>query len=77
MQSVPITTRFVNLYPVYGDVYSIQFYLINFVSNLRQVCGVLKSTPVSSTNKSDCHSNIAEIIIESDIKHLTFKIKYN
>ena len=37
MQSVPITTKVVSTNPVYGEVYSIQHYVIKFVSDLRQV----------------------------------------
>ena len=41
MQSVIITTKAVSLNPVYGEVYSIQNYVIKFVSDLRQVDGFL------------------------------------
>ena len=37
VQSVPITIKVVTLNPVYGEVYSIQHYVIQFVSDLRQV----------------------------------------
>jgi len=33
MQSVPITTKIVSLNPVHGEVYSIQDYVIKFVSD--------------------------------------------
>jgi len=59
MQSVSITTKVVTLNPVHGKLYSIQHYVIKFVSDLRQVCGY----PVSSTNKIDCH-NITEILLK-------------
>jgi hypothetical protein len=39
VQSVPITTKIVSLNPTHGDVYSIQYYVIKFVSDLCQVCG--------------------------------------
>jgi hypothetical protein len=39
--SVPITTNVISSNPVYGDVYSIQHYVIKFVSDLRQVGGFL------------------------------------
>ena len=39
MQSVPITTKVVSLNPTRGEVYSIQHYVIKFVSDLRQVGG--------------------------------------
>ena len=41
MQSVPITTKVVSSNLVHGEVYSIQHYVIKFVSDLRQVCGFL------------------------------------
>ena len=55
MQSVPITTNIVSLNPVHGEVYSIQHYVIKFVSVLRHVGGVLR---FPSWN-----------IVESGIKH--------
>jgi hypothetical protein len=60
VQSVPITTNIVSLNPVHGKVYSIQHYVIKFVSDLRQVGGFLW---VSSTNKTDCHG-MAEILLK-------------
>ena len=41
VQSVHITTKAVSLYPVHGEVYSIQHYVIKFVSDLQQVGGFL------------------------------------
>ena len=38
-QSVPITTNFVNLKAAHGEVYSIQHYVIKFVSDLWKVGG--------------------------------------
>ena len=37
VQSVPITTKVVSLNPHHGKVYSMQYYMIRFVSDLRQV----------------------------------------
>ena len=37
MQLVPITTKVVSLNPIHGEVYSIQHYVIKFVSDFRQV----------------------------------------
>jgi hypothetical protein len=37
MQSVPITTEVVRLYPFHGEVYTMQLYMIKFLGNLRQV----------------------------------------
>jgi len=42
MKSVPITNKVVSLNPVQGEVYSIQHYVIKFVSDLRQVSGFLR-----------------------------------
>jgi hypothetical protein len=37
VQSVPITTKVVSSNPVHGEVYSMQYYVIKFISDLRQV----------------------------------------
>ena len=45
VQPEPITTKVVNSNPVYDEVYSIQYYVIKFVSYLRQsvvFSGILK-----------------------------------
>jgi len=52
VQSVPITTNVVSLNPT----------LIKFVSDLRQVGGFSQGTPVSSTNKTDCHDIIEKLL---------------
>ena len=41
MQSVPITTEVVSSNPIHGKVYSMQHYVIKFVSDLRQIGGFL------------------------------------
>ena len=43
MHSVPIATKVVSLNPAQGEVYSMQHYVIKFVSDLRQVCGILRT----------------------------------
>ena len=48
MQSVPITTNVVSSNPAHGEVYSIQNYVIKFVSDLRQVSGFFPGIPVSN-----------------------------
>jgi hypothetical protein len=67
MQSVPITTN-VSSNPAHGEVYSIQHYVIKFVSDLQQVGGflwVLRFPPRYNWN-----------IVESGIKlHKTKPIK--
>ena len=42
MQSVPITTGVVDSNPACGEGYSIQHYVIQFVSDLRRVGGFLR-----------------------------------
>jgi hypothetical protein len=42
MQSMPITTKVVSLNPAHSEVYSIQHYVLKFVSNLRQVGGFIQ-----------------------------------
>ena len=59
MQSVPITTKVVSSNPVHDEVYSMQHYVIKFVSEL---IGQWFS-PVSSTNKTD-HHDIDEILLK-------------
>ena len=51
--------------PTRGEVYSLQHYMIKFVSDLRQVSGFLwvLHTWLSSTNKTDCH-NITETLLK-------------
>jgi hypothetical protein len=39
---VPITTKVVSSNPVHGEVYSIQHYVIKFISDFRQVGGFLR-----------------------------------
>jgi len=45
MQSMPITRKVVNSNPAHDEVYSIQQYVIKFVSDLRQVGGYLRLLP--------------------------------
>jgi hypothetical protein len=61
VQSVPITIKVMSSTLVHSEVYSIQQYVIKFVSDLRQVGGFL-CTPVSSINKTDRH-DITEIVL--------------
>ena len=58
MQSVPVTTRVVGSSPVHGEVYSIQHYVIKFVS-----VWFSPGALVSSTGKTDRH-NITEILLK-------------
>ena len=45
IQSVPIITKVVSSIPVHGEVYSIQHYMIKFVSDLQQVGAFLRFPP--------------------------------
>jgi hypothetical protein len=45
VQSMSITTKIVSSNPIHGEVYSIQHYMIKFVSDLRQVGGFLQFPP--------------------------------
>ena len=45
VQSVPITTKIMSSNPIHGEVYSIQHYVIKFVSDLRRVDGFLQFPP--------------------------------
>jgi hypothetical protein len=56
---VHLTTKVVSLNPVHGEMYSIQHYVIQFVSDLRISPGTL----VSSINKTDLH-DITEILLK-------------
>jgi len=59
VQSMPITTKVVRSNPVY----SIQYYVIRFVKLSVTGRWFSQSTPVSSTNKIDCH-DITEILLK-------------
>jgi hypothetical protein len=45
MQSVTGITNVVSSNPVHGEMYSIQHYVIKFVSDFRQVIGFLRYIP--------------------------------
>ena len=63
MQSVPVTTKVVSSNLDQAEAYSIQHYVIKFVSDLRQVGCFLQGPPVSFTNKTDRH-DIIEILLK-------------
>jgi len=57
-----------------GEVYSIQHYVIKFVSDLRQVGDFLRVlTPVSSTNKIERH-DITEILLKVALNTITLAL---
>jgi hypothetical protein len=51
MQSVPIITKVVSSNPAHGEVYSIQHYVIKFVSDLQQVGGCHESKTKNKKTK--------------------------
>ena len=73
MQPVPITTNIVSSNPVHVEVYSIHYYLLTFVSNLRQV-GDFSDTPVSFTNKTDRH-DITELLLKMALNTITLTLQ--
>ena len=60
MQSEPITTNVMILNPAHGEVYSIQLYVVKFVSDWWEVWELFLGTPpiIMTTN------DIAEIIVD-------------
>jgi hypothetical protein len=68
--SVPITNKVVSSNPVYGEVYSIQHYVIKFVKDLRQVSGSLQSLRFPPSIKTDCH-DITEILLKVVLNTIT------
>jgi hypothetical protein len=63
VQSLSITNKVVRSIPAGGEVFSIQHYVIKFVSVLRHVGGFSLGIPVFSTNKAVCH-DIAKILLK-------------
>ena len=72
-----LSPNIANSNPAHGEVYSIQHYMIKFVSDLRQVGGFLwvHRTPVSSTNKTDSH-HIIEILLKVALNTCTITITH-
>ena len=69
MQYVPITTNVVSLNPTHGEVYSIEHYVIKFVSDLLTAgCWFSPGTLFSSCNKTD-HHDITEILLKVALHH--------
>ena len=70
VQWEPITTNVVSSNAVHDEVHSIQHYVIMVVSDLRQVGGFLKGTPVSSNNKTD-RNDIAGILLKAALNTIS------
>jgi hypothetical protein len=74
-----ITTKVVRSNLGHGEVYSIQHYAIQFVSELQQVGWHSPDTPVSPTNKTD-RNDITEILLNVSLNTINHKAnhgKYN
>ena len=52
MQSLPIAIYVVSFTPAYGEVYSVQHYVIKFVSDLWQVCEILLKAALNTINQT-------------------------
>ena len=72
VQPVSITTQLVSSNPVSGEVYSIQHYVIKFVSYLRQVGGVFRFPPSIQLT-----ATISWNIVESGVKHYQTNKQHN
>jgi hypothetical protein len=70
---VPITTNVASSNPAHGEVYSIQHYVITFVSDLRQVGSFLQVLLASSTNKTD-RQDINEILLKVALNIMTITL---
>jgi hypothetical protein len=57
LQSVPITTKVVSSNPIHDDVYSIQHYVIKFISDLWQDGGFLWVLQFHPTRKRSSRYN--------------------
>ena len=67
VQSVPITTKVVSSNPVHGEVYSIQPYVIKFVSDLRQVGGFSRYSGFlhKKTDRQDITEILLKVVLNS------------
>ena len=68
MQPVSVTTNVVRSNPAHGEVYSIQHYVIKFVSDLRQVGDFL--------NKTD-RRDITEILLKVALNTITITLTHS
>jgi hypothetical protein len=73
---VPITTDVVNSNPAQGDVYSIQHYVIKFVSDFVAGRWLSPGPTVSPTIKTDCH-DITEILLKVESYNFTKRTQTN
>ena len=59
--------------PAHGEVYSIQHYVIKFVSDLRQVGGFLQLFRLPTIHKTD-RNDIAEILLREALNTITLTL---
>ena len=64
MQSVHITTKVLGMNPAHAEVYSIQLYVMNCVSDLLYVGGFLRVLLFPSRIKETCTYDIAGILLK-------------
>jgi hypothetical protein len=74
MNSVPITTKVVSLNPAHSEVYSIQHYVIKFVSDFRQVSGFLRVLRFPPPIKLS--HDITEILLKVALNNITLTLKF-
>jgi hypothetical protein len=67
-QSMPITTKVESSNLAHGELYTVQHYVIKFVSDLRKVSGFLKFPPPNMLSLS-----IKEFAIFSNGSHLEWR----
>ena len=73
VQSVPITTKDVSSNPTHFKVYSIQLYMIKFVSDLQQISGFLQVFWFPLPMKTDSHY-ITEILVKVALSTITLTL---
>jgi hypothetical protein len=74
MQPVPVTTNVVRSNPAHGEVYSIQHYVIQFVSDLRRVgdfLWVLQFPTPIKTDRRDITEILLKVVLSTIILTLT------
>ena len=70
MQSVPITTKVVSSNPAHGEMYSIQHYVVTFVSGLRKDVDFHQVLRLHPPGKIDSH-DVTEILLKVALKTIT------
>jgi hypothetical protein len=70
---VHITTNVVSSHPARGEVYSIQHYVIKFVSDLQQVGGFLHVLRFPSSTKTDRY-DVTEILLKVALNNIKLNL---